>query len=341
MTSFIFRRLIRYLCIWILLVLTGLWIISEIPGTHQDLSEENTGLDPGNSVKSNLPVFYFGLLPDQPVSSAEGPVFWHLLPQFRWHGLANQFHRFLTARSISLTDQRPVADKITEALSWTLALQLPVVCIIFSAAWYLALWSVSWKRRSSASWVNGILTALHSVPVFWLASLLLAFFANPDQWALFPGLYLGDRSLGGFSAWFHQPAYFVLPVLSLVLPSLSMLYLLSLQGFEESMKSRFWVRAMASGISHSAGIRSQIVPLALIPTLGWLSSAIPFLIGGSLVVETIFSIPGMGRLMYQSVHARDWPVAYSVFLLSAAFTLAGMLLSEVLQWLMDPRVREV
>ncbi len=339
MSSFLLGRVIRYAGIWLLLVLTGLWVISEIPGSHGDLSEES-GESTDVKPLAGLPVFYFGFLPDPPSDAASKPSYHDLLPRFSWHGTSNLFHGFLFGENISLTDQRPVADKIREALSWTLAVQLPAVLIIFAAAWYLALWSVSANRRILGSRINMVLTALHAVPVFWLASLLLAFFANPDRWALFPGLYLEDRSLGRFSVWIHQPAYFVLPVLSMVLPSLSLLYLLSLRGFEEAMSGRFWTRALASGISRSGGIRSQIVPLALIPTLGWIGSAIPFLIGGSLVVETIFSIPGMGRLMYQSVHARDWPVAYSIFLLSAAFTLAGMLLSDLMQWLLDPRVRD-
>ncbi|MBK9270467.1 MAG: ABC transporter permease [Saprospiraceae bacterium] len=321
----------------VVLSFLGLWVIDQIPGTAEDLGiEENPEL----MVKkeNQFPLFYFSVLKEREVGKSLDWI--DFVPQFSWNAGNNQYHQILTKPSYSQKDGIPVSKKMMQALSWTFALQVPAVILIFLLSWFLAVWVI---QRHSEKWtksVIGILTLLHAVPVFWFGSLLILFFANPDFLNWFPSMYLGDASMGGFSAWMQQPSCFILPLITLVLPSLAILFLLSHGGLNAALQQRFWMRAYSFGIPFKEGLKHEIYPHALIPILGWIAAAIPFLMAGSLVVESIFSIPGVGRLMYQSVAGRDWTVAYWIFMVSAIFTLAGMLIADLIQWYLDPRTRK-
>jgi len=315
----------------------GLWVIDQIPGTAEDLgAEENTELI--IKKENQLPLFYFSVLKEK---QEDQNIAWaDFIPHFSWNANHNQYHQILTETSFSKKDSIPVYKKIFQALSWTLALQVPAVILIFLLSWFLAVWVI---RRNSKKWtesVVGVLTLMHAVPVFWFGSMLILFFANPDFLNWLPSMYLGDASLGGFSAWVQQPSCFILPLITLVLPSLAILFLLSYGGLYSALHQRFWMRAYSFGIPFKEGLRNEIYPHAMIPILAWIATAIPFLMAGSLVVESIFSIPGVGRLMYQSVAGRDWPVAYWIFMVSAVFTLGGMMLADLIQWYLDPRTRK-
>jgi len=140
--------------------------------------------------------------------------------------------------------------------------------------------------------------------------------------------------------WIAGPQYLILPVLSIVLPSLSVIYLLVRRQMMTRMEEPFWKRVIASGIGPDTGFARELRPLALIPLAAWVASAVPLLIAGSLIVENIFSIPGTGRLLYQSVAYRDWPVVHALVLLAAAMNIAGIALADLLQFWLDPRLRK-
>lgn len=324
----------------LLIALIGHWMIQNIPGSYDEMNREEENSAPENytSQKIKMPLFYFGFIPERKPEELKSMNF--LIPEFRWNGTGNLYHHWLVNSSASLRDGLPVGQKIWKAIQWTMALQIPAVILIFSLGLWLAFLVVRSKHHRFKKIMDIGLTALHAFPVFWFGSLLLIFFANPDFFNWFPAI---PESAGGsdpFSLWIQQPAFWILPITALVLPSLAVIYNLFRKGLENAFQKRFWMRARSSGISEMDGLRHELMPHALIPVLAWIASAVPFLIGGSILIETIFSIPGSGRLMYNSIHYRDWPVVHGLFMLAAGMTLIGLLISDVCQRLMDPRLQE-
>ena len=104
-------------------------------------------------------------------------------------------------------------------------------------------------------------------------------------------------------------------------------------------KSQDWVRtARAKGVSERTVILSHVLRNSIIPIVTNIGGLLPALIGGSVIIETIFSLPGLGYLGYQAVLARDYPVVLALFSVTSALTLVGILVSDVALVLVDPRI---
>ncbi len=340
MILFIIRRIISGILLGLFMVLFVLWMIEQIPGSYVDIIKAEDPNDNSLVHTTNtkeIPLFYFSILPLKvdPLISNETQSFW---PDPRWNGLNNKYHLWMTQSQYSVRDQRPVSSKIYEAFGWTMCVQLPAIILIFGLGIYLGFWSVKTSQKKLPQYLNFFLTGLHSVPVFWIASLLLLVFCNPNFIQLFPSTFISDQEMSPINIWFRQPQYLILPLISLVLPSLAILYNMTRQGLIDQQQKPFWFRALSVGLSQQNVLKKEVLPLALIPVLGWIASALPFLIGGSIVIETIFSIPGTGRLLFQSIYYRDWTVVQALFMWGVGMTILGMLLADVCQRVYDPRL---
>jgi peptide/nickel transport system permease protein len=338
MLIFILRRLLNACILMLCIGLIGHWMIQNIPGSYDDMSREEDAPDAEKTtaVKTILPLFYFGFIPEKKADSIRAIN--SLMPEFKWNGTHNLYHRWLWHASESLRDGIPVQQKILRAIQWTMALQIPAVLLIFVLGLWLAFLVTRSKNQKFRKFMDMGLTALHAFPVFWFGSLLLIFFSNPDFFNWFPAIPEVGEGSDPFALWMHQPTFWILPIIALVFPSLAVIYNFFRKGLENAFQKRFWMRAKSSGISELDGLRHELIPHAMIPVLAWIASAVPFLISGSILIETIFSIPGSGRLLYNSIHYRDWPVVHGLFMLAAGMTLLGLLISDVCQRLMDPRL---
>ncbi len=333
-------RLASCIAIWLLLCWVCLWMMDVIPGHLQDFYADETNNNTQSALYSenkSLPLFYFGWIPE----TAMTPYAW---PDFKWHGLHNRFHQLLSHYwrgdfGKSYKDNRAVKEIIAERLTWTLALQLPALFFIIALSFILA-WQMSLRPDSMFwKWTRTSLLALHSLPTFWLASVLMIFFATPDFLNWFPAQAHGVDAESTWEIWLVYPAYLLLPVASIVIPSLSFLGRLLENGFKEARQRKHWTKAIAIGMDERTALRTQGLPWAMVPFLGWLAGVLPWMFSGALVVENIFSIPGLGRLLLQSITMRDWPVTTALFLLIAAATMLGLLLADWLLYYIDPRTR--
>ncbi len=95
----------------------------------------------------------------------------------------------------------------------------------------------------------------------------------------------------------------------------------------------------SQGVAEKTILRKHIIGNALFPVITMIGGAIPALLSGSLIIEVIFSIPGMGRLMYNSLMSRDWPVAFPILMFGAAITILSYLITDIVYKWMDPRVK--
>ncbi len=242
----------------------------------------------------------------------------------------------------SFKDQRLVWEKIRERMPLTITLNSLALLITYGIAIPLGILSAV-KTGSIADRVSTlIIFMLYSLPSFWVGTLIIIFLCGGDFLDWFPpaGLHALDydpewplhRRLADYLHHLAMPllvtTYGSFAFLSRVLRS-SML----------EVKLQDYVRtARAKGVSERVVIVRHILRNSIIPIVTNLGLLLPALIGGSVIIETIFSLPGLGFLGYQAVLARDYPVVLALFSVGSALTLVGILISDLLLVLVDPRI---
>ena len=267
------------------------------------------------------------------------------LPALHWHGSQNRFHRRLTGAltldfGVSLRDGRPVGTHLREALGWTLLLSISALVLSFLIAVPLGVWSAA-RSRSDGQGLSFFLYALYSLPVFWVATLLLIFFTTPEygmDW--FYGQWPVARSDAGF--WQRvgeRIGFLVLPVFCLTYGRLAYIFMQVRGGMLDVLQRPYVRTARAKGLTERRVVWGHAFRNAAFPLITMAAYLFPRAVAGSVLVEYIFSVPGMGRLTLQSIQQEDWPVVFGVLLLGAVLTLVGMLVSDVLYYLADPRLR--
>jgi peptide/nickel transport system permease protein len=232
----------------------------------------------------------------------------------------------------------PARQVILTHLPWTLLLvgsSIVVSGLIGTLGGVVA----AWKRGSSSD--LGSLVAvmfLDSTPIFWLGMLLLGVFSVELHWLpLFGAVPFGHPS--GLSFVGSVVERLALPAVTLVLGTLGGHFLLARYSMINSLKQDYLLTAEAAGLSQRRILFGHAMRNSMLPIVTGLLLNLGFLFGGATVVETVFSYPGLGRLMYDSVLARDYPVLQGTFLLLAVGVVLCNYLADLLYPLLDPRVR--
>lgn len=332
-------KLVANLFIILMILLGSLWLIDLIPLSHQDIQQlhqenleqiELSGFAPINE----KPIFYFAVRISK---KQESSFFW---PSLVWNGKNNLFHHTLSSYlkgdfGISQVDSAAVEKKVFTAMIWTLSLQIPALLIIIMLAYFIALKWVQTKNSKNKKFISALLIILHSMPGFWMAGLLIYFFSIYLNW--FPASFIQVADLNPVKIWLQYPVYFILPLMSLVLPGIAMVTILLRSGFEWSTSRPFWWRALSTGISLKSGLSAEAKPHALLGLTGWMSGILPAMISGSVLIENIFLIPGLGRLVLTSIGQRDWSVVLFVIMTTSILSIASILLSNRFHEYWDPR----
>ncbi len=233
---------------------------------------------------------------------------------------------------------RPVVDMLLERLPWTLVLvggAIALSLVIGAGAGFL-----SAARRGGQTEVGGLVffMFLDSMPPFWIGMLLLVLFSGYLQiLPVFGALPLTGAG-GGFGLTFEVAQRLLLPLLTLTLVRAGWLFLVARSSLAGELSEDYIVMAEAKGLSRRRvvghGVRNALLPLVTAVAV-----EAGTVVGGATVVETVFSYPGLGRLIYESVLSRDYPVLQGAFLLLAVGVIAANLLADLLYPVIDPRVR--
>jgi peptide/nickel transport system permease protein len=239
----------------------------------------------------------------------------------------------------SFVDHRPVSERIREALPHTLALN--GLALLFALGLAIPLGVLAggspesgFDRASSA-----VLFALYSLPTFWAALLLQTLFAVQLRWLPLYGT-ASDAAPAGLAGLADRLAHLALPVTCLTYGTLAFVARLVRSGVAEARSSDYVLAARARGASRARAIWGHAFPNALLPVITLAGLLLPALLSGSVIVERIFAWPGLGRLYFDSILARDYPVILALSLLSAVATLAATLVADVALAAADPRVRD-
>jgi peptide/nickel transport system permease protein len=242
----------------------------------------------------------------------------------------------------SYKDHRNVWDKIAERLPITIQLNIISIFLVYLIAIPCGIYS----STHTGSFTDKILTVwfffLYSLPSFWVAVLLIMLFGGGDFWDIFP--VYGISSIGSetmsLSAWLLDRLWhLVLPIVCLTYGGLAYLSRLTRASMLEVIREDYVRTARAKGLSERVVIFKHAFRNALLPLITLFAFLLPSMFGGSVIIESIFSVPGMGQLGFEAVLSRDYPVIMAITAISAFLTLAGLLISDVLYAALDPRIK--
>ena len=241
----------------------------------------------------------------------------------------------------SYKDHRPVIDKIAERIPITLTLNIISIFLIYLIAIPIGVYSAVRHGTPGERASTFTLFILYSIPSFWMAMILIFLLGGGEYWNIFP--VYGILSPGAENYPFYDKAlnflwHIVLPVFCLTYGSLAYLSRFQKGSLLEVLREDFVRTATAKGLPKSKVILKHALRNALIPIITILAGILPAMIGGSVIIETIFSIPGIGQLGFESVLARDYPMIMAIATISAFLTLIGILISDLVYVLIDPRI---
>jgi len=239
----------------------------------------------------------------------------------------------------SILDRRPVAETIASRLGLTLTLNLLALVVMVLCA--VPLGALGALRPGSVWDRGGALATylLYALPVFWAALLLQSALSVRLGWLPLAGVRSsGFEYLGGLDRLVDRAAHLALPVACLSYGGLAYLSRFVRASLLDA-RAESWRAVRARGASKIAVLYRHGFRQAGVPMLTLAGFLLPGLVGGSVLVETIFAIPGLGRLFVEAAFGRDVPVVMGLTLLSAAATLAGIFLADVLYAVIDPRIR--
>jgi peptide/nickel transport system permease protein len=238
------------------------------------------------------------------------------------------------------TDRRPVADKILERLPITILLNVLSIVMILLIAIPLGVMSAV-RQDSLFDRITGIIVFIgFAIPTFWLALLLMILFGVQLGWLPISGIRsLNYEYLPAGAAVWDLIKHLILPVLISAFGGLAGLSRYMRANMLEVVRQDYITTARAKGLPERDVIFRHALRNALLPVITILGLSVPGLIGGSVIFETIFAIPGMGQLFYMSVMARDYPVVMGILFIGAVLTLFGNLLADVSYAAADPRIR--
>ncbi|MFG2164869.1 ABC transporter permease [Micromonospora chersina] len=234
----------------------------------------------------------------------------------------------------------PVSTVIGDSLPWTVALVGITTIISFLLGTALGV-GAGWRR---GSWVDGLLPAttfLSSIPYFWLGLVAIAVFTGPGSFFPSSGGYEAGL-VPAFDAYFIPSAikHSVLPAATILVSSMSG-WILSMRNMMVTVSSEDYITvAHAKGLSERRVALSYAARNALLPNVSGFALSLGFIVGGTLLVEIVFSYPGLGFQLFQAVGYKDYPLMQGIFLIITISVLVANLLADVAYLLLDPRTRK-
>jgi peptide/nickel transport system permease protein len=235
---------------------------------------------------------------------------------------------------------RPVIDVIRERLPITLGLNIVEMAIIIALAIPVGVLSATRQYSSFDKSTTVFVFIGFATPDFWLAVMLQILFGVRLGWLPMSGLRLPVSEYLPF--WQQQldlASHLILPITVATFGGLAGFSRYMRQSMLEVIRQDYVQSARAKGLAESVVIGKHALRNALLPIVTVLGLSLPGLIGGSVIIETIFAIPGMGQLMVQAVYERDYPVIMGNLVIVASLTLVANLVADLSYSLIDPRIR--
>lgn len=238
---------------------------------------------------------------------------------------------------ISFASGKAVRDEILSRLPITLLMNVVSMVLVFVVSLYFGIRSAM-KRGSYDSAIKQFALISYAMPSFYLSLLLVMFLAV--YWKIFPISGLHSVDVGtGLKYYLDMAWHLVLPIFVMVFGGLGSLILYVRSLTLNILKSDYIFFARSRGVEGSALLRHFILPNLSPPLITILGLSLPSLIGGSVILESIFAINGMGLLFYQSALSRDYPVIMGILIISSLLTLLGNMVADLVLSRLNPHFK--
>ncbi|MBF0495804.1 MAG: ABC transporter permease [Deltaproteobacteria bacterium] len=322
MIVFLLKRLVAMIPMLLGITVISFAVIHLAPGSPTDME---TMMMPKASLeaKARLRALY-GL--DQPLHIQ----YWNWLRRLVKFDFGDSF----------APDRKKVIDKIAERLPITILINVLSLFMIFLVAIPIGVLSATHQDTFFDKVTTVFVFLGFATPTFWLALLSMILFGVHLQLLPISGIKsMGYEELSGIGKVIDVGRHLVLPLLLSAFGGLAGVSRYMRANMLEVIRMDYIVTARAKGLRESVVIYKHALRNALMPVVTILGLSVPGLIGGSVIFESIFAIPGMGQMFYQSVMSRDYPVVMGGLVIGAVLTLLGNLLADISYALVDPRVR--
>lgn len=322
MSRYLIKRILMLIPLMFGITLITFTVIHLAPGEPVEMQ---MAMNPkvGKEARARLTKFY-GL--DKPLH--EQYVIW-----------VSNIVKFDLGRSFS-SDNRPVLDKIKERLPVTISLNIIALFLEFGLAIPIGVLAATRRNTLVDKGITVFVFIGFAVPTFWFALLLMYVFGVKLGWLPISGLHtLGSDTWGTTRYLTDMAKHLIMPVMVASFGSLAGLSRYMRSAMLNVISQDYITTARAKGLSERMVIWKHALRNALLPLITLLGFSIPGLIGGSVIFETIFAIPGMGQLFYQGVMSRDYPVVMGILVIGAFLTLIGNLCADLAYAFADPRIR--
>lgn len=283
------------------------------------------------------------------------------VPVVSWNGSANQYHRWLFGEAawlgeepdftksrgflrgdfgVSYFSKRPVGSIIWDGLRWTFLISILSIIIQYIISIPIGVYSAVNKDTRTDSAITTTLFVLYSLPSFWIGTLLIFFLGGGDYLDIFPPFGLGDAdSSDPFWVRFSDLAYhLILPLFCYTYGSFAYLSRQMRGGMLSVLRQDFIRTANAKGLPKRTVVWKHAFRNSLLPIITIFAYVFPALIGGSIIIEYLFTIPGLGSITYQAVVQKDYPMVLTTTMFAAILTLVGYLVADILYAAVDPRI---
>jgi len=237
---------------------------------------------------------------------------------------------------ISFASGKTVREEILERLPITLLMNIVSMIFVFILSLYFGIKSAMKHSLVYDKSIKQIALLSYAMPSFYLALLFVLFFAV--QWKIFPisGLHSNDIAQGSLAYWLDMAWHLAMPIFVMVFGGLGSLILYVRSLTLNILKSDYIFFAKSRGIEGRALLVRFILPNLSPPIITILGLSLPGLIGGSVILESIFAINGMGLLFYQSALSRDYPVIMGILIISSFLTLLGNMVADLVLTKLNP-----
>ena len=286
------------------------------------------------------------------------------IPSINWYGFKSQYHHWLFGNGkerkgiirgdfgISYNDSQEIKDKIWDKVGISFTLSLLSILLAYLVSIPIGIYSAYKKDSRTDKILSLILFILYSLPTFFVGTVLLLFFANSDFYLWFPEAGIKDPVIWGnhpewsdsfwdifnWSRIKHQAPYLLLPIITYTYGSFAFLSRIMRIGMIDIVSQDYIRTARAKGLSEKTVILKHALRNSLLPIITVFASIFPMAVGGSIIIEVIFSIPGMGLEMFNALLNYDYPMIIAFFTLIGFLTMVGYLVADLLYAVVDPRI---
>jgi peptide/nickel transport system permease protein len=226
-------------------------------------------------------------------------------------------------------------------LKYSITLSFSSVILVYLLSVPLGIWSAVKQNTLADRTVTVLLFMMYSLPSFFVGVFLLNLLTRGTPWQAFPTSGFQSLDVSGMTTLEYIGDvlhHIALPILCLSYASLAVLSRYARTGLLDVIRADYIRTARAKGLPESIVIVKHAARNGMIPIITLLATLLPTLIGGSVVIEVIFGIPGMGLFMFDSITIRDYNAVMAVLLISSSLTLVGMLFADIAYVLVDPRI---